>query len=553
MKSAKTSHSDPAGQQQKLTHKVMSWRPRSGTIPLPLWLQGTVEALLVALTVAVLAAIGPLAVFSGSGVAGAGWNDLGVWWAQSWLVLHGAPLSTHVADLPASTVGSTATQGSFHIWPMAMLAILIWLAHRAGSRLARATTGKRIFLPVAGALAGYTAAATVAWAASYHEVTSANWYNAIFIPLGIFTIGLGLGIIRHYGSWSQWWEDYAAPRFVNLSQRSRWQLSYLWACVRAATVVLLGLFAGAAAIFGLQLVISWMAVVNLQQEFNLGVSGALAIAGINFTLLGNFVIWTMAWITGAGFGLGEGNIASLFETAVGPVPAFPLLGMVPTNTEPWMWLVLLVPLAAGGLGGWWFIREGENHVDEALDVRVNHRWMSLSASTLIFGVLLAGILWLYLVPLYFFAGIDLGVGRLHNLGPDPVTAALFGSLFGAAGAMLGYLVAPLLSEALTRLLPDGLGINAAVARTRPHPTTATGEGTGPAEVADTKILPEDLPDHLPADRTAGYSAKDNTTDHVATPRSGPSVLGRLKRPRRTPTTAPQPPQSITAERELPRD
>lgn len=540
MTSANTSRPKTAGQQPRLANRVMSWRTRSGTIPLPLWLQGCVEALLVAAAMAVLALIGPLAVYIGAGVSGAEWKDLGVWWAQSWLVLHGAPLSIHVADLPANTLGSTASPGSFHVWPLAIIAILIWLAFRAGRRLARATTPRRVYLPLLGALAGYGLAATAAWAASFHVVTSATWYSAIPIPLALFAVGLGLGVIRHYGSWTHWWEDHVAARVERLGQRSRWQLSYLWACVRAATVTLLGLFAGAALIFGIQLAVHWMDVVNLQQELNLGVSGALAMAGINFTLLANFIGWTMAWITGAGFGLGEGSVAGLFETAVGPVPAFPLLGMVPTSTEPWMWLVLLVPLLAGGLGGWWFMREGENHLDEALDVRVSHRWMSLSLSTLAFGVLLAGILWLFLAPLYFFAAVDLGVGRLHGLGPEPVTAALWGALLGAAGGMLGYLVAPLLGEALTKLLPEGFGRARSVARTQP--AQQPQQHQTPAGVAVSKALPDDLPPGPPKPRAAG-----------TTKMPGAKRLGRLKRPRRAPTTTPQPPQSITAERELPRD
>ena len=64
--------------------------------------------------------------------------------------------------------------------------------------------------------------------------------------------------------------------------------------------------------------------------------------------------------------------------------------------------------------------------------------MSLTASTLLYGVLVAAFLWLMLVPFYAMSGVDLGVGRLHGLGPAPLTAALWGAGIGAAGAMIEF-------------------------------------------------------------------------------------------------------------------
>ncbi|MFC0581872.1 cell division protein PerM [Micrococcoides hystricis] len=562
----KTSRSATDKAPAKLRRGLRSWRNTDGTIPLPLWLQGVIEALIVAAIIGVFALLGPLAVLIGGGIAGAELVDLGIWWAQNWLVLHGVPLHIHLADLPANTLGSTATPGSFHVWPMTVIAVLLWLSARAGKRLARASRPQKLYLPILGALGGYALISTIAWLASYHDISSANWISAIFIPLLIFGIGVGLGALLQYNGLRGAWERYGEARFERLGQRARWQLAYLWAVLRSGIVVALGLVAAASLVFAIQLGTHWIDVVNLQQELNLGLSGAIALAGIDLTLLVNFIVWTLAWVTGAGFSLGEGSTVSLFETAVGPTPAFPLLGVVPPQTSGWMWLVLLLPVLAGAIGGWWFIREGENHVDEALDVRVHQRWMSLTASTLLYGVLVAAFLWLILVPVYAMSGVDLGVGRLHGLGPAPLTAALWGAGIGAAGAMIGYLLGPMASELKNRYFPE----RARRTPTRPSAATINADASAPetatAHESSAAPKPQSIWAERPLDEESSSaktaSAEASTTKPAqpdpATPAKAskpkPAAgVGRLIRPRRKPTTKPEPPRSISVERELPND
>ena len=51
-------------------------------------------------------------------------------------------------------------------------------------------------------------------------------------------------------------------------------------------------------------------------------------------------------------------------------------------------MALVVPALAGALAGWWFLREGENHFDEWLSIKVRARWFTATASTLVLGVVI---------------------------------------------------------------------------------------------------------------------------------------------------------------------
>ena len=54
-------------------------------------------------------------------------------------------------------------------------------------------------------------------------------------------------------------------------------------------------------------------------------------------------------------------------------------------------MALVVPALAGALAGWWFLREGENHFDEWLSIKVRARWFTAAASTLVLGAMIGAV------------------------------------------------------------------------------------------------------------------------------------------------------------------
>ena len=122
----------------------------------------------------------------------------------------------------------------------------------------------------------------------------------------------------------------------------------------------------------------------------------LTIAQLGF--LPNLVIFALSWSTGAGFSLGVGSTAGPLGTAVGPLPAVPVLGALPAGQLDAGAMALALPVIAGILAGWWFLREGENHFDEWLSIKIKARWFTATVSTLFLGAFIGAVAGLSAVP-----------------------------------------------------------------------------------------------------------------------------------------------------------
>ena len=103
-------------------------------------------------------------------------------------------------------------------------------------------------------------------------------------------------------------------------------------------------------------------------------------------------------------------------------------------------------MLAGLLAGWWFFREGENHLDEWLVLRSDLRWLTSTASTVALAVLIGLAAGLVGATVALLSRASLGLGRFTELGPDPVSVGLWLALEVAVGAVLGHAAGPLLER-----------------------------------------------------------------------------------------------------------
>src|SRR5260370_19522082 len=92
-----------------------------------------------------------------------------------------------------------------------------------------------------------------------------------------------------------------------------------------------------------------------------GVGGAalLLLAGLSY--LPNAVFWAIAYMLGPGFAFGAGTAVSPSGSALGAVPAFPMLAALPVGPKaafpPWLgFFVLVMPYLAGALAGLMTVR-----------------------------------------------------------------------------------------------------------------------------------------------------------------------------------------------------
>ena len=238
-----------------------------------------------------------------------------------------------------------------------------------------------------------------------------------------------------------------------MSQYSRWAGSYVWAVVRAAVVAAVAFVGLGALLLALGILGGWSQVVATYQELHAGAVGDAAVTLLQLGFLPNLVIYAMAWSTGAGFAFGAGTSIGLTSSTVGSLPMLPLLGAVPNSLGGVGLLGLLVPVVAGAVAGWWFLREGEDHLDEWVALKVPFRPLSALLSSLALGVLTGVLTSLATLWLGWISYGSLGVGRFTEVGAEPLSFAAHTVLWVGLGVALGNLLSRALVPDSSRDLP----------------------------------------------------------------------------------------------------
>src|SRR5215469_16695551 len=138
-----------------------------------------------------------------------------------------------------------------------------------------------------------------------------------------------------------------------------------------------------------------------------GFGGAVLLLLAGLCYLPNSVIWAISYMLGPGFAFGVGTAVSPSGSALGAVPAFPMLAALPVGAKaafpPWLgFFVLVVPYLAGAAAGLMTVRIAPTPFLEAAPL-----WGlltgSLTAVIIGFGAK--------------FSGGPLGAGRLASVGP----------------------------------------------------------------------------------------------------------------------------------------
>lgn len=289
------------------------------------------------------------------------------------------------------------------------------------------------------------------WASPHPQPLQA--LNAALVPLGIVVAGLMWGGYREARSLSRMVGVDTAEQISQMSQYSRWAGSYAWAVVRAAVVAFVALIGLGAVLLGIGILAGWSQIVATYQELHAGAVGDTAVTLLQLGFLPNLVIYAIAWSTGAGFSVGAGTSVGLTSSDAGTLPMLPILGAVPESMGTFGLVGLLVPLGAGAIAGWWFLREGEDHLDEWVAPKVPFRPLSALISAVALGVVTGiltsfGALWLGWISYG-----SLGIGRFTEVGAEPLTFAVHTALTVGAGVTFGMLLSRALVPDSSRELP----------------------------------------------------------------------------------------------------
>lgn len=414
-------------------------------MPMPLWLQGVVELIVTALFSALAVFAAMSAVWATKGFGDMEFSSVAAMSAHLWLLIHGVPL-----DL-AAAFGASA--GTMTLVPLGLSILPLLLCYRSGRRLARASYEGEFLIPVLSGSVTYAliSSAMYGWASPHPQPLQA--LNAALVPLGIVVAGLMWGGYREARSLSRMVGVDTAEQISQMSQYSRWAGSYAWAVVRAAVVAFVALIGLGAVLLGIGILAGWSQIVATYQELHAGAVGDTAVTLLQLGFLPNLVIYAIAWSTGAGFSVGAGTSVGLTSSDAGTLPMLPILGAVPESMGTFGLVGLLVPLGAGAIAGWWFLREGEDHLDEWVAPKVPFRPLSALISAVVLGVMTGimtsfGALWLGWISYG-----SLGIGRFTEVGAEPLTFAAHTALTVGAGVTFGMLLSRALVPDSSRELP----------------------------------------------------------------------------------------------------
>lgn len=410
---------------------------------MPLWLQGALESAQAAVISALIVVVPIVAVWASAGFRENGFEFLARLAGQAWLLIHGVPLLLETVG--AGTVGRPET-GTLSLIPLGLTLIPFLLAWRAGRRLARASYTDQLWQALLGSWLMYGAFGfATGFVCRTAEVGVSLWY-ATLVPLIPFALGMVIGARREAGSWSRLIGVDAVAWLSRTSQHSRWAGSYLGSAVKAGFVAVMATLAMASALLSVDLIIHWNLIIAVYEALDAGPVGGAALTIAQLGYLPNLAIFALSWTSGSGFALGIGSQAGPLATAVGPLPSIPVFAALPAGALEYGFVALVVPALAGLLAGWWFLREGENHFDEWLSIKVKARWFTATVSTLVLGAMIGAVAGILAAALAWLARGSAGIGRLTDIGPDPLATAIFVAAETGIGVVIGYAAGPWLER-----------------------------------------------------------------------------------------------------------
>lgn len=346
-----------------------------------------------------------------------------------WLIGHGVDV-TFVLD-PGTAAAIGAPAGTIVLVTIAALGfalLTLMLGLRAGSRVAE--TGHRTL----GATTSLVVFAVLSFLLTFSVLDPAarpSLWQGTLLPALVFGAGLLLGVLRAGAergpdaagsSLRDWIADWnprvrASVGAALKAGAASVAITLLVSAIAATTVIVIG----------------YAQVIRMYEALHTEVLGGVVLTAGQLAFVPNIVIWTASWFIGPGFALGVGSHVSPLGTAVGPLPAIPVLGALPTGELSFGYLGLIVPIAAGVLAGAAVraalvrtLGEGPRGGAYALTALVGAA----------FGGLLIG-------ALAAASAGALGPGRFSQLGPDAVAVGLAAAVEFAIGIAIGLATAAL--------------------------------------------------------------------------------------------------------------
>lgn len=377
--------------------------------------------------------------------------DWAVFWRASvdiWLLGHGANVTVTLDPATVALLGLPGAEAPFvlTIAALGFALITVLLGVRAGRRIGE--TRYRLL----GQLVSVATFGVLAFGASWsaiHPAVRPSVVQGTLLPTLVFAIGVLIGALSSMkaadddngSSLRDWIADWPAHIRAGVAGALRGGAASAALVTLVAAVAVAALFA-----------INYAPMITLYEGLQSRELGGAVLTLGQLAFLPNLVIWAAAWFIGPGFAVGTGSAVSPVATTLGPLPALPVLGALPTGELAYGFVGLLVPVLAGFLAA--LVVRGS--VVRGSVVRggasVSGAGAGAGAGAGSGGLAGAGGLtvWVSAIGIGVVGGAVLGVlawasagsagpGRLVDVGPNPLAVFGLAALEIAIGALLGML------------------------------------------------------------------------------------------------------------------
>jgi hypothetical protein len=337
---------------------------------------------------------------------------------DTWLLGSGVDVTMTLQPSLAAGLGFPAAGTPFIITiaPLGFALLTVLLGARAGRRIGE-TPHRRLGIAV-GVLVFAVLSLAVTLSALLQAARASIWQGTL-LPTLCFGIGILIGSEigrRSLGARVDEWRPEVR--------------AVIAAGLRAGTAtVALVLTLSAVLVAGLFLT-HYAKVITLYEEVHAGVLGGIALTVGQLAFLPDLVIWAASWLVGPGFAIGTGSAVTPFGTSLGPIPAIPVLGALPSAHElGWGFLGLLVPVLVAFFVAV-FVRR---RLVAQLEDGTRLPWLLLAG-------LIAGVAGGVLLGLLAWASAgSAGPGRLVDVGPSPWLVGAVAALEIGVASMVGLL------------------------------------------------------------------------------------------------------------------
>ncbi len=311
-----------------------------------------------------------------------------------WVIAHGTPVA----------IGSVTY--SLLPWGLAVVPILL-LAYAGGwsARRASVDSVRGLGVLILSAAVTYSVLAAVIAELSARSTASVSWPWA--------AIHAGLLAVLAFG-----WGAARSCREIVAQLVPAWLSAMLrGGAVGAITILGFGAVAAAAA-----LTVRVDDAITMAQSLHAGMWGGLGLLLLGVAYVPVVIVWSSAYVIGAGFAIGPAVVVSPFIPVTAPtqLPPFPVLAAVPQSATPVAWALPILGVVAGVVVG----------ISIARSSRAEGR---LTRMVLAFGA--AAFSGLALMVVSSLADGALGDVRLAHLGPSPTTVGVLVFVLVLLGAV----------------------------------------------------------------------------------------------------------------------